>query len=93
MVYCSFFRFLSNQENLYMIHHDSNIFYDNSNPQINIIEDKITVSNISLLFINHLILEDTKLVANFNLPCVEVLDFLRLFFISFKDDLLFCLLI
>ena len=30
-IYCCFFCFLSNQENLYMIHHDLNLFYEISN--------------------------------------------------------------
>ena len=38
-IYCCFFCFLSNQENLHMIYHDSDVFYDII---MNIIEDKLT---------------------------------------------------
>ena len=38
-IYCCFFCFLSNQENLHMIHHDLDVFYDII---MNIIEDKLT---------------------------------------------------
>ena len=48
-IYCCFFVFLSNQENLYMIHHDWDLYYDIYNT-INEYNQALYLSVIPIFF-------------------------------------------